>query len=1462
MSYSDWLKDAMVAGYKGRPQPLFDAVLASAKQYSDAASANASQVADIATKFGDLDTAVDVIVGSTTQIANQAAAAVLTAQAARDASQAFTNASGAQAVQSAGSAAAAAASAAAASQAQSAGVVGFALLSTLNANLNYPDKTVAWVLSDPTPANNTSYIKSGASGTGSWTVATGDRVTPLEQKVGRNWRSASAVLLATVNDQAIASGILSIVANGFTSAEQARNFQMTVLARDDTTYADRIAINDDVTSTWAFIGTAANKTTGPVWVKATNASSGGYFDILIDYRAFATGVLLNSTANKFLLSKSIFGQSKLDVRMSGLEFRTPYAWLSKAATAVPGVSADQTLLDAILSVQAAGFIEAERTHAYQISVIANGDATYVDRVQINDDAGNAWAFSGTATNKANGPTWLKLVHAGATSYFNVLLDYRALSAGLPMNSTSNKLLLSPSIFAAGQINIRLDTLESAPAPSSSPAWRSSAAAAAVGTLQTQGVSAVLAVRGRAIDPTKQYHVVVFGNSDPTYSDNLIIQDKANANSAWSFLGTVANKANGPVWVKLPQTGSSGATGYFEMLIDYRLITSPGMAYNASGDVFLFSSLVYVEEPLNTRITTLEGASGSSFPAWRNSTATALVGNQTQVVPAILSVRGRNVDHTNQYRITIFCNNDPTYKDRIWIQDKATGTLKWTLEGTVANKTTGPVWVTATSASGPATFDLLIDYRTVTATGILYNAAADGLLFSSMIYVDDPLLVRIAAGSSSSGAAPVNVAQRALRVSVAGSSITWGNGWLGEDSYAGAVEDWLRNSQATTLHAATNAAIAVVGSSSAVTGKDHYKGSTLKMSGVGTTASFSLTGDELSLVIARERGNAGAAVIELYIAGVLYDTFSTFNAQPFATGKVKNFVGDGATAKFDLGECWTYNHAVTVGGTAKIGSLNAGGYGGTVPSTDDFMVIRQLVAAAGGPEVHHFLLFKVAPATTAAIACTYDAGESVTHMRGTVGNIGKSLSTSLESAYGDGNVSFDPAHPSAISSGLGFRESDTRAVVTWRFDTAVSRAFMLNIKSLDSRATGATPELWLNFATNRMHHLQNAGIGGWSASLLRDDTGLNNVKYINRFQPDAVLLESCTNDDWNTHVDHAWRSRTGLTDAQVRNDDSGNYFKTVTYVSADNYTVDDNRMSITAITDTSATLDGTGATFQVATGDAFIIGDFKGDNRRVVTRIVSAWDATNRIVSWGKPLRTEELAQIKALNDLVGGYAMVKAAPIWRQALIDVITSLRVANPDVQVILGTGGIPNWHYRRLEGYRELANQLATEQGALFTDYYRQTLKWTYSRPADMQLYLDAAKSTTSTGASTYPLYNAAGVQPDPVLYSLLRILSVKVDGIERLNDGCYVAGGTKNGWLAGVTPMTKANIVVTASSPYQLVFTNNPPAASSQIVVGYASVKWSNDDTHPGTQGISLFGQAAVGATNVAVGRALGKASVRL
>ena len=174
--------------------------------------------------------------------------------------------------------------------------------------------------------------------------------------------------------------------------------------------------------------------------------------------------------------------------------------------------------------------------------------------------------------------------------------------------------------------------------------------------------------------------------------------------------------------------------------------------------------------------------------------------------------------------------------------------------------------------------------------------------------------------------------------------------------------------------------------------------------MGAEATFTLAGDELSIVQGLERNNAGAALIELYVDGVLHDRFSNYNELPCGS-ETKTFTGDGRTVKFDLGRCFTYNHTVTIDGVQVSGKINESGYGAAFDSTQDYMIIRKYGnnPENGEIEVHHVIWFENTPAYGAHIIVTFNYGENISYTKSTVGKY-RLYSSALESCYGDDVVS--------------------------------------------------------------------------------------------------------------------------------------------------------------------------------------------------------------------------------------------------------------------------------------------------------------------------------------------------------------------------------------------------------------------------------------------------------------------------
>jgi lysophospholipase L1-like esterase len=153
--------------------------------------------------------------------------AIAQTQANKDATAASATAAGNSAASAGSSATAAAASAGSASTSATAaaasaaglanGVVGKAARAELNAALNYAAGTVGMVTNDPTPANNGTYLKSGASGSGSWTQSSYDRVTALETSVTENLAVATSQISGAFEALVNAASAASLTRGTYTA---------------------------------------------------------------------------------------------------------------------------------------------------------------------------------------------------------------------------------------------------------------------------------------------------------------------------------------------------------------------------------------------------------------------------------------------------------------------------------------------------------------------------------------------------------------------------------------------------------------------------------------------------------------------------------------------------------------------------------------------------------------------------------------------------------------------------------------------------------------------------------------------------------------------------------------------------------------------------------------------------------------------------------------------------------------------------------------------------------------------------------------------------------------------------------------------------------------------------------------------------------------------------------------------
>lgn len=682
----------------------------------------------------------------------------------------------------------------------------------------------------------------------------------------------------------------------------------------------------------------------------------------------------------------------------------------------------------------------------------------------------------------------------------------------------------------------------------------------------------------------------------------------------------------------------------------------------------------------------------------------------------------------------------------------------------------------------------------------------------------------------------NALPRPLRIAFAGDSVTWVDGML-DDGFVGEADTFIRETYAETL---THDRLDVYGRRETVRSRKFFGESAVLLTGAGSGAAFELNGDELTVVQAMERGNESAAVIDLYVDGALYATFTNRNGSDSGERTVR-FVADGETNTFDLGRPFTYAHRVTINGEEAAGELNTSGYGAAFPPHLDYRIIRQYVQPSGGkPEVRHVIRFRETVAKGAVIEAAYRYGETIAYAKTTVGEAQERLGSPLESRYGEGGVAFDPARPVAVSSGLDFRESDERAVLTWRFPHKARRSFELKIRGFDPLGGQiGEPYFMLNFVTNRFHHVMNAGIGGWTANLFNNDEGLRSTSRLSAWKPDIVFIGLGTNDDWEAGNGFAASRRIErLKEEEVRRLPVL-FLKSCRYEGPDCYLIETAELITAAATERSVSIDGEGADVaDVRAGDLIVIGDYYGDNRNVQSRIIESWDPLTRTAVFGEPLVPTPLTS--RIEDYVGQAVRVKRIDGYTAALEKMIGTLRRDNPEVRLALFETGLSHYYTRLLTGYPEMIRRIAERNGLELVDIYRPLIEWQYGQPHDKRVYIGAGEAVLATGADRYPLLSSSGGDIGGEIKYQPRNWSVRVNGEERYGKGCRVEGGYSIAFRndAEAERLTIENwdgrsrnpLMAYRFIPSRLVFTRDVPEKGATIEVSVSSAKWSFDDAH--------------------------------
>ena len=649
-----------------------------------------------------------------------------------------------------------------------------------------------------------------------------------------------------------------------------------------------------------------------------------------------------------------------------------------------------------------------------------------------------------------------------------------------------------------------------------------------------------------------------------------------------------------------------------------------------------------------------------------------------------------------------------------------------------------------------------------------------------------------------------------RISFVGSSVTWGDGYLQSGFVKKIIEKYQRSAEVFTPTTGVQ-----------LTNRKYFGGVARKFT-LNDEISFDSTGNELTIVQSIERINTNASEIELYVDGTLYDTFNNFNNSDIGT-TTKNFSGNGIALMFDLGKAFTYGHTVMVNGVSKsVTHCITQSAGFTIPSGNDCAIIRKIGTREDGTvNVTHWLWFKTAPANGDSISVSFNYGEEINYEKST---IGKDAVGNNECPYGDGSVSFDTTNPSTMSSGLDFRQTDSRAFKTWRFKDTKKRTFKLKVKGLFGDATG-TPYFIFNFATNRIFHFQNAGIGGWKVSLLNQLYSADrtrNWQGIAKFNPNKIVLESTPNDDWES-MDYRISTSKTVTLSELQSI-KNMPLKSIVYNSgANNYTIERYKGLITAITETSVTFSGTSESTIIA-GDLIQIGQYFSNNHDSVERVVSS--VSGNTVYFLNPINKNEIIYPN-ISDFVGKEICIRSLASFKTILSTLIDNIQTTTPSVDIFLLENPMPSVLARELWGYWYVMDSLEKEKRNVFSINYDSLRTWQKSQQmTKVTVDLSTASNDTVLGKNV----KTFGTAGQNLIYTDVLQNGKSVYGKIVVENGlAYTVDSTLSGAALNKTSAeSKSTRQKNNLKPPRVIQLDNSITGSVDVV--YPAVVWSADSTH--------------------------------
>jgi len=648
--------------------------------------------------------------------------------------------------------------------------------------------------------------------------------------------------------------------------------------------------------------------------------------------------------------------------------------------------------------------------------------------------------------------------------------------------------------------------------------------------------------------------------------------------------------------------------------------------------------------------------------------------------------------------------------------------------------------------------------------------------------------------------------------IAGSSITWGKGNLC-DSFSGKVLEYILTELST---ACMSDQMKYPQNSEKFLNPNQYKGQGRRIDKLNSKVEFDLTGDEIAICQSIMR-TSDFGVMQVKADGVVIGRFTNHN--PTIGQETQDFTGTGSEVQFLLNHTSTYRHEVKVNGKLLSGKIFDGEYGDGMPGGIDYLIIRKFDQ---DQKPKHCLWFREAPLNGAKITVNYKFGKVIMFEGSTVGQT--TSDEKNESNYGDGGSSAKVS----LSYGMEFRYIDKQAFWIHEFTEKKSRHIEIEI------VDGVNPYFVINYASNRYHDFMNAGIGGWSLNKVLDHDGINDYEnFTSIFQPDVIVCEYATNDDWEFGQRKVWRTLTGLTEKEVKDLwtlelDSISYQK-----STDNYSA---RVCTGLISDidefslSSPQIVGT----TIAKGDIIRIGDYHGDNRQVTCREISSVNLAKGQVFWLSPINPKRVLNVGTLSDLKGKECSVRDLSVYQQKYELFIENLRQTAPNAKILITQPGLSNYRLRQLWGYDMIHRKLAAKYPGVVTIEMNARLQ----EFQESNITVDSFIEIEANGNTEYSLPWQGHWQG----------FEVWVDNKNVYGKDCYIDGG--NGYTVDQTTKgidlnikNRYDKSHSAKKPMSLVFTKNIPKKGKIRIIKADSV-WSGDYTHPNNYGAYIYGQSYI------------------